>query len=317
MLGSQEFFADRALQSAARSWRDDGAQVRHIDASTEGLLAELLSAASPDLFGGVPAIVLRGFETLSESDAMAVADLIESSDPTCWAIHHAGGRGSTKARARLESVADRTVKVEPLKGRAVAEFVQREFTAHGKTTDSGTVALLVDAVGADPRGLASAAAQLSSDIEERHVSREAAAAYYSGHAEIKGFQVADAVADRDAPRALESLRFAFREGGTGAALMIVGALSPTLRRLAVAKGARPATAAADVAAALRIPEWIARGAVAQSRKWQAGEIAAAVAVLSDLTVELKGGFVAEGSLSEEQKQYLVERALLRMIAGQN
>ena len=61
--------------------------------------------------------------------------------------------------------------------------------------------------------------------------------YYSGHVEVKGYEIADAVANRDVPAAMEALRFAMVEGGTRAGLMTVTALVATFRRLAVAKSA--------------------------------------------------------------------------------
>lgn len=312
VLGAQEFLAERAVSRRASEWRTGGAEIRGAYAGSEGLLAELLSAASPDLFGAAPVIALRGFESMAEPDANSVLDLITSSDPTGWIVVHGGGRGSTKARTRLERIADDVVKVEALKGRGIADFVQKEFRAQGKTTDPACVELLLTSVGADPRGLASAVAQLSSDVEGRHVGRADAAKYYSGHVEIKGYEIADAVANRDPVKACVALRFAFQEGGTRAGLMTVSALSTTLRRLAVAKNARSGHPAADVAAALKIPEWIARSAVAQSRNWSSDEIAAAVSDLAELTVVLKGGYSPESALTDEQKEYVVESVIMRL-----
>ncbi len=311
VTGAQEFFADRLMSEVAARHRGQGAELREIIAA-DGVMAELLSAASPDLFGGSPVILLRGFETFDESDGMAVLDLVESSDPTGWIIHHAGGRGSTKVRTRLEKLADASAKAEQIKGRGVTDFVQKEFRSHAKTADPATIALLIEAIGADPRGLASAVAQLSSDIEQTHIGRAEAEQYYSGHVEVKGYEIADAVAERDAVRAMAALRFALHEGGTRAGLMTVAALSTTLRRIAVAKAARPGHQAADVAGALRIPEWMARSAVAQARMWSSDEIADAIAQLSEMSVVMKGGYEADGALTDEQKVYVLERAVMRM-----
>ena len=96
-------------------------------------------------------------------------------------------------------------------------------------------------------------AQLCSDIEQAHITRDAAAQYYSGHVGVKGYEIADAVAERRVADAVESLRYALLEvarvpGST------VSALATTLRRLAAAKSARHGpSAAADVAAAPEDP----------------------------------------------------------------
>lgn len=312
ILGSQEYFAERIIGEATDRWRRDGLEVREISATADGLLLDLVAAVSPDLFGSAPAIVLRDAEALDEKLGDGVLTLVDEHPETPWVIQHAGGRGSTKLRERLAAAADHSEKAEQLKGKAVGEFVQKEFRAQGKTADPQTIGLLVDAVGADPRGLASAVAQLASDIEEPHIGRDAAARYYSGHVAVKGYEIADAVVAKDPSAALAALRFAMQEGGTRAGLMTVTALSATFQRLAVAKSASGTGQAADVAAALKIPEWMARNAVNQARRWSSGQIAEAIGLLADLSVEMKGGYEADGALTDEQKEYVLERAVLQM-----
>ena len=312
VMGSQEFFAERAIAAFEAGWRAQGCELRALSAAAEGLLNDLVNASSPDLFGGTPAIVLRSFEHLGEADGNAVLDQIDETRDVAWLVAHAGGRGSTKVKARLDKMADETVKAEALKGRAVAEFVQQEFRSTGKTVDEETIGLLVDAIGNEPRGLASAVGQLSRDIEDRHIGRAAAAQYYSGHVEVKGYEIADAVANRDVPAAMEALRFALAEGGTRAGLMTVTALSGTFRRLAVAKSAGGGSASAEVASVLRIPEWMARTAVKQSHRWTSDEIADAVATLAELSVAMKGGVEPEQALTDEQKAYVLQQSISTM-----
>lgn len=312
VMGSQEYFAERAIAAAVTGHREGGAEVTHLRGGSSTLLADVVNAASPDLFGSASAIVIREAEAMDEATGMAVLDAVESDDAASWVIHHSGGRGSTKVKARLSKMGT-TAKADPLKGKALTEFVSHEFRAHRKSADHGTISLLVDAIGNDPRGLASAVAQLASDVTSDHIGRDAAAQYYTGHVEIKGYEIADAVASRDPGTALEAVRFALREGGTRAGLMTITALSTTMTRLAAAKSARGGSAAAaEVAAALRIPEWMARPVVAQARRWSSDEIARAIAELAELSVLMKGGYEADGALSDEQKAYLLERAVVTM-----
>lgn len=311
--GGQEFFAERAISAVTSRWRADGLEVRHLSGGQDGLPGELMAAAAPDLFGASPGIVLRDAEALTTETAPMVVRAVTEEPNTPWVIHHAGGRGSTKVLQALRSVADETVTAEVIKGKAIADFVQKEFRSHHKTADHETIALLIEAIGADPRGLASAIAQLASDIEGTHIGKAQAANYYSGHVEVKGYEIADAVARRDVVAALEGVRFALREGGTSAGLMTATALTTTLQRMAVAKAAPGGSAGtAEVAAALKIPEWMARTAVNNARRWSQDSIADAIAILAELTVQLKGGYEATGSLTEEQKAYVLERAVRRM-----
>jgi DNA polymerase-3 subunit delta len=312
VLGGQEFFAERTINAAVVAWQAQGAEVSEVSGGSSGVLTDLMNAASPDLFGGSPSIVLRDFQMLDEATGSAVCDMIERSTDTAWVLQHMGGRGSTKVRTRLTKLGT-VVKAEPLKGRAITDFVVSEFRRHRKTADQATISLLIDAVGADPRGLASAVAQLCSDIEAEHIGRDDAAQYYSGHVEIKGYEIADAVAARDVALAVERLRFALHEGGTRAGLMTVTALTVTFQRMASAKTARGGSAAAaDVATALKIPEWMARTAVNQARGWSSDQIADAIAQLAELSVLMKGGYDAASALADEQKAYVLERAVIEM-----
>ena len=72
-----------------------------------------------------------------------------------------------------------------------------------------------------------------------------------------------------------------------------------------------------MAAALRIPEWMARPVVVQARRWSSDEIAAAIAELAELSVLMKGGYEADGALSDEQKAFLLERAVVSMATARS
>lgn len=317
VVGGQEYFAERAIAAAVAGHRAAGAEIHYLRGGSSTLLGDIANAASPDLFGSASAIVVREAEAMDEATGTALLDAVESDDEVAWVIHHAGSRGSTKVKKRLATIGTQ-VKAEPLKGKALTEFVIHEFRTHRKTADQGTISLLVDAIGNDPRGLASAVAQLASDVTADHIGRDDAAQYYSGHVEIKGYEIADAVAARDPGAALMAVRFALREGGTRAGLMTITALSTTMTRLAAAKSARGGSAAAaEVAAALRIPEWMARPVVAQARRWSSDEIAAAIAELAELSVLMKGGYEADGALSDEQKAFLLERAVVSMATARS
>lgn len=316
VMGGQEFFAERTISAASARWRADGLEVRELNGGDAGLLPELMAAAAPDLFGSSPGIVLRQAEALDDAAANAVAQAVADEPGTPWVIHHAGGRGSAKAKSVLNACADHVVKADPLKGKAVAEFTQQEFRAHRKTVDQETIALLVDAVGADPRALASAVAQLASDVETTHIGRAEASRYYSGHVEVKGYEIADAVARRDIAAALEALRFALNEGGTAAGLMTTTALTTTMLRMAVAKSAPGGSGGvAEVAAALKIPDWMARNTVNQARRWSSDAIADAIGQLSELTVVLKGGYEGGVPLGEEQKAYVLEKTIIELASN--
>ena len=61
---------------------------------------------------------------------------------------------------------------------------------------------------------------------------------------------------------------------------------------------------------------MARTAVQQARHWSSDELADAIIELAELSVLMKGGYEADGALSDEQKAYVLERAVLRMATAQ-
>src|SRR3546814_1460656 len=71
---------------------------------------------------------------------------------------------------------------------------------------------LVEAVGGDLRGLASAASQLASDAPDGVVDGSVVAMYFEGRAEVKGWVVADRAVEGRTAEAIEQLRWAVETG---------------------------------------------------------------------------------------------------------
>ena len=57
---------------------------------------------------------------------------------------------------------------------------------------------------------------------------------------------------------------------------------------------------------------MARTSVRQAHRWTSDDIAQAVELLADLSVQLKGGLDADQALSDEQKQYVLQQAIATM-----
>ena len=238
VLGGQEFLAERAISAAVVAWRRDGAEVAELSGTSDGLLGEVWNAASPDLFGSAPVVVVRDAESMDEATGLAVCDLAADGDAG-WVLHHAGGKGPTKVRTRLSQLGT-VVKADVLKGQGVERLRHRRVPQPPEDRGRRHRRTFARCSGHRPARFGQRGRATVQRHRESHIGREAAAQYYSGHVEIKGYEIADAVANRAPAAALESLRFALHEGGTRAGLMTVTALSTTLQRMAAAKSARPA-----------------------------------------------------------------------------
>ena len=100
-MGSQEFFAERAITAFEEGWRARDCELREL-----GVIRRAAQRTRQCLIPGpvrrYPAIVVRGFEHLGEADGNAVLDQIDATPDVAWLVAHAGGRGSTKVRPSRE-----------------------------------------------------------------------------------------------------------------------------------------------------------------------------------------------------------------------
>ena len=217
--------------------------------------------------------------------------------------------GGVKGKAVLEAlkpVAEQVITVQKLKsGRDREQFVIEEAKRHGGRLDRDAAADLVAAIGTDIRELATASAQLVSDVG-RDVGVEEVALYYRGRAESSGFAIADRAVEGDAAAAIETLRWAFATGLDP--ILVSSSLAANLRLIAQVAGAGGGSPDA-VAARLGLPAWKVRRAQAWRRKWRPDALAAAVQAVATADADVKG--------AADDPAYAVERAVLAVATAAN
>jgi DNA polymerase-3 subunit delta len=156
------------------------------------------------------------------------------------------------------------------------------------------------------RGLVGACAQLVADttgaIDAAVVGR-----YFAGRAEVKGWEIADAVVDGRAADAAAALRASLDTGTPP--LLVVGGLASSLRTLARAKTAFsvPGLRGGDLARELGVPPFKVDIIRRQAAPWSHRGLAVAVVAVARADVAVKGG--------EESAQYAVERAVAEVLAA--
>lgn len=253
---------------------------------TAGALAEHVS---PSLFATRRVLLVNDVQDVSEP----VGDLLVGYVTTpIEGIHvvllHPGGVKGKKLLTALRKAGVHEVPAERLtRPDDQVSFVRAEVRRHGGRIDEVAARQLVESVGGDLRGLASAAGQLAADAPDGQVTGHVVAMYFEGRAEVKGWVVADRAVEGKTGEAVEQLRWAI-ETGTDPVL-VTGALATSLRSLARLAGAPRGMRDADVARDLGIPPWKVRVLRGQLRGWTPTGLARAIRAVADADLAVKGG----------------------------
>ena len=184
-----------------------------------------------------------------------LTDYAASPDPdvALVLVHSGGPKGSgllTKLR-KLPSVSEH--KSEAVKGGGFVQFAVNEARRHKARIDPEAASALVEAVGPDLRSLAAAVDQLAHDFPGEPLDLDLVRRYFSGRADVKGYEIAEHAINGRTARALEELRWAMETGVGG----------PAGHRLVRLGGARVGPVQGRPAG-LRTPTWRARSGCPRS-----------------------------------------------------
>lgn len=301
VLGDEELLVARAVQRVVTAARDDAGDdlpVQDVEAG-DLTLDELAELTSPSLFGDARVVVLRAAQDASKELAAAIAyHATDGPDEIRLVAVHAGG---VKGKAVVETLkgAGATVvdapRVKTVRDRE--QFVVDEVRGAGGAIDREAAADLVASIGTDLRELATACAQLVSDVGPRVGSADVAA-YYRGRAESTGFAVADRAVEGDVAAALETLRWAFATGVDP--VLVSAALAANLRTIALVGSAGRGSPDA-LAGPLGMPPWKIRRAQGWLKRWKPDALAEAVQAVATADANIKGegadaAFAAESAV---------------------
>jgi DNA polymerase-3 subunit delta len=289
VVGPEGLLAERAVAAivaAARS-RDADADVSEV-AGRDLTAPGLAEHASPSLFATRRVLVVQGVQDVTDSagDAL-IAHTKAAPEDVHLVLVHPGGTKAKRLLDSLRKAGAREVKCERLtRADDQVDFVVAEVSAGGSRIDQKAARALVEAVGGDLRGLASASAQLAADADGGVIDTTIVATYFEGHAEVKGWVVADRAVEGRTSDALEQLRWAL-ETGTHPGL-IPGALATALRSLARLSGMPRGVRDADIARDLGVPPWKVRILRGQLRRWTPDGLAHAIQAVAEADLRVKG-----------------------------
>jgi len=299
--GGESVLADRALAEAL-ALRADFERTILDGAGLE--IGRYGEAVAPSLFADKRVLVLKDLQDVTSEVQEEIESLFDQLDPNLHLIFiHKGG---VKGKGLLDKIKKRKPEVitcEPMKKAAdKEEFVREEFARHGRKISSGAVTALVDATGSDTRELAAACSQIAFDTNagKAVIDEDDIAKYYQGRIEATGFDVADATLAGNPTAALVALRNAL-DSGTDP-VMIVSALTSSVRTLAKVSGAPRNANAFQLAGSLGLAPWQIDKARRQLSKWSPALIAFSVQELAKADVAIKG--------AEADPLYALERSIV-------
>lgn len=308
VTGPEEFLNERAVEEVRRAVlaADPEAEVSDTvgDQLSPGSLGEL---AAPSLFSTTRCVVVRRLEDAPDDVHDGLLAYATSSDPDiALVLVHSGGQKGTGLLGRLRKLpAVREQRSEAVKGGALPQFVQAEAARHRARMDPDAASHLVEAIGADLRALAAAADQLSHDFPGEPLTADIVRRYFSGRAEVKGFEIADhALAGRTAP-AMEQLRWALETGASGP--LLTGSFASAVRGLARFVSARRGLRDDDLAREVGVPTWKLKVLRQQARGWEATGLSTAIRAVAAADAAVKGA-AADPAYALEQMVLTISRA---------
>ncbi|MFI7276458.1 DNA polymerase III subunit delta [Streptomyces sp. NPDC049879] len=288
-VGQEDLLLDRAVQEVVAAARaaDPDTDVRDLEpgALQPGTLDEL---TSPSLFAERKVVVVRQAQDLSADTVKDVKAYLAApvEEITLVLLHAGGAKGKGLLDAARKAGAREVACPKMTKPADRLAFVRGEFRAAGSSATPGACQALVDAIGSDLRELASACAQLASDVEGA-VDEAVVGRYYTGRAEASSFTVADRAVEGRAAEALEALRWALSTGV--APVLVTSALAQGVRSIGRLASAPPGMRPADLARELGMPPWKIDRVRQQLRGWSADGVATALTAVAEADAAVKGG----------------------------
>ncbi len=306
ITGPEEFLNERHVQQIrADVLALDPEAEHHLTAGGALTAASLGELSAPSLFSSTRLVVVLEADEIDDELHQGLVDYAGAPDPDVALIlvHPGGPKGSgllTKLR-KLPSVTEH--KVEKVKPGGFVDFVGFEARRHREQIDKEAAEFLVQAVGHDLRGLASAVEQLCHDFPGTRLDLGVVRRYFSGRAEVKGFDIADKALDGHLAEALAELRWALNLGVDGPA--ITGPFAFKVRQLARLMGSPRGMRDSDLAREVGVPPFAIKRLRGQLRAWEPSGMAAAVQAVATADAAVKG--------AAEAADFQLERMILRIV----
>lgn len=297
VLGEDEFLAERATKAiiAQLSPSAERTTLRAGDV-TEG---ELAMATSPSLFAEERIVLVKNTELAGKEPLeILLRACVDPAPGMTLIIEHSGGGRQKAYVKKFEKIAE-VHRANPLRDRDRHSWLTQEFRRYGQRPTPDTVAALLESVGSDLRELASAVSQLVADTDGE-VDVNAVRNYYTGVAEVAGFDIAEQAIAGRADRALASTRRALQLGTSPVA--IAAALAHKVGDIAKLYGVRGNPD--QLARTVGMHPFVVKKTMNVARQWSGDAVSQAVIIVAELESTVKG--------NGGEPEYAVEEAVRRI-----
>lgn len=287
--GTESVLADRAIRQLRDTLRaeDPSLELSDIEADQYSP-GELLTMASPSLFGEPRFIRVTGVEKCTDAFITETIDYLESpAADTYLVLRHAGGVRGKKLLDAIRGGAGGGIEIvcaELKKDSEKYDFAVAEFKAAGRRITPGALRQLTSAFSDDLAELAAACQQLLSDASEE-ITEVTVDKYYAGRVETNAFAVADAAIAGKTGEALILLRHALSSGADPVPMLAAFALK--IRTMAKVFGARGGSG--QLASQFGLAPWQVERAQRDVRGWTDAGLASAIELLAETDAQIKGG----------------------------
>ena len=281
VVGEDEFLAERATKSII----DEVGPAAEVSTLRAGdvTASELAQATSPSLFAEERVVVVTNTELAGKepTELLLQAAVDPAPGMTLVIVHSGKGRNKSYV-AKFRKAAD-VHEVNPPNQRERQSWVTAEFRRHGVRPTPDVIGALLESVGSDLRELASAIEQLVADTEGE-ITVASVRAYYTGVAEVSGFDIADQAVAGRTDRALASTRRALQLGISPVA--IAAALANKVGDIAKLYQTRGNPE--QIARTVGMHPFVAKKTMQVARNWSGHAVSEAVIIVADLDATVKG-----------------------------
>jgi DNA polymerase-3 subunit delta len=261
----------------------------------------LQAISTPSMFDDRRTIVVREVERLPAEAQRKLIACLEHPEPDATLV-----LVGSKMPPQMISAARKSghvIEVEKGKRKDLFPWVKQQAAAKGLHMAGDAMNALVDVVGEQRMALSQAIEELSLAMPPgSRITPKEIAAQFRGRADVKLFGFIDAVAQKQAPVALESLHYLMSQGE--APTMLFWNLIRHFRQLLQASESSPK----QVAKILGKPEWLAEKLCRQARGFGQEALIRAYQVLAEADLKMKTSEEPEGLTLERTVVALCRRS---------
>lgn len=310
ITGPEEFLSERSVQRARAAVRAADAEAEFAETTADQLtMATLGELAAPSLFSSTRCVVVRRLEDLPEESVAGLLDYAAApAEDVAVVLVHSGGQKGSGLLGKLRKLPAVSEHVSTaLNAREYPGFVTGELRSRKVQIDADAASFLVQAVGADLRSLAAAAAQLADDFDRQPITVDMVRTYFGGRAEVKSFAIADHALFGRAAAALEDLRWALERGTPP--VLVTSAMAGGLRNVARLKAAPRGLRNVDLMREVGVPGWKLDVVRDQARGWSETGVSRALRLAAEADAEIKG--------KAHDPAYALERLVLGVVRARS